>query len=53
MYAVLNMGYKPSEFAFLPQKDRAFVIACINEKVEAEKRHTREVKNRSKKKGRR
>lgn len=44
MYAVLNMGYKPSEFANLPQKERAFVIECINEKIEAEKRHAREMK---------
>lgn len=37
MYAVLNMGYKPSEFANLPPKEKAFVVASIRIKMESQK----------------
>jgi len=47
MYAVLNLGYKPAEFANLPQREKAFVIHCINEKVEAERRHAAEMKKQA------
>lgn len=38
MYAVLNMGYTPSQWIKLGQKERAFVIAAIQIKLEEEKR---------------
>jgi len=54
MYAVLNLNYKPSEFADLPQSEKAFVIACIENKVEAEKKRKREMQaHTAKAKGRR
>ena len=37
MYAVLNMGYTPSQYINLSQKDRAFIIACIKIKIKEEK----------------
>lgn len=37
MYAVLNFGWKPSEFNCLSVREKAFVIACIDEKIKAEK----------------
>ena len=36
-YAVLHMNYKPNEFVNLPQKEKAFLIACIDNKVKAER----------------
>ena len=51
MYAVLHMNYKPSEFSSLPQKEKAFVIACINEKVAAANRNAREAKAKLNKSG--
>lgn len=44
MYAVLNMNYTPSKFADLPQKEKAFVISCIIQKLEAEKREMSKIK---------
>ena len=38
MYAVLNMGYTPSQYIKLSQKERAFIIACIEIKLEEEKK---------------
>lgn len=38
MYAILNMGYTPSQYINLNQKERAFVIACIQIKIEEEKK---------------
>jgi len=51
-YAVLNMGYKPSEFANLPRAEKVFVIACIENKIDAEKKRLAEIKSRPKKRGR-
>ena len=36
MYAVLNMGYTPSQFISLSRKDRNFIIACIQIKLDEE-----------------
>lgn len=52
MYAVLNMNYKPSEFSNLPVREKAFVIACIHNKIDAEKRAQAEMKLNAKRKGR-
>lgn len=38
------MYYKPSEFAALPPKEKAFVIACIDNKVEAERQEMAKMK---------
>lgn len=46
MYAVLNLGYKPHEFTEMYQKEKAFVIACIDEKVNAEKREASKMKQK-------
>lgn len=46
MYAVLNMGYKPSEFANLNNKEKAFVIACIDIKLAEEKRQMSKAKKK-------
>lgn len=37
MYAVLNFHWRPSEFASMGMREKAFVIACIEERVQAEK----------------
>lgn len=46
MYAVLNLGYKPSEFARLPLHEKMFLIACIDKKIEAEKAQQRQLNRR-------
>lgn len=38
MYAVLNMGYTPSQYINLSQRERAFIIASIQIKIEEEKK---------------
>ena len=38
MYAVLNMSYTPSQWINLSQKERAFIIASIQIKLEEEKK---------------
>ena len=52
MYAVLNMGYTPSQYINLSQKERAFIIASIKIKIEEEKRQKSKAKS-NKGKGRR
>ena len=44
MYAALNLGYKPREFSGLPLKEKAFLIACIDEKIAAEKKEYDKIK---------
>lgn len=44
MYAVLNMGWAPSDFNNLPPKDKAFVIASIQTKTDAEKQERAKLK---------
>jgi hypothetical protein len=46
MYAVLNFHWTPSQFLNLNSKEKAFVIACINERLEAEKKQMQEMKRR-------
>ena len=54
MYAVLNMGYTPSQYINLSRRDRAFIIASIKTKLEEEKKASKKAKsNISKGKGRR
>lgn len=43
-YAILNLGYKtPTEFVELPLNDKAFISACILNKIEAEKKALKRV----------
>lgn len=37
MYTVLNFHWSPNQFANLSRKEKAFVIACIDERIKAEK----------------
>lgn len=37
MYVILNTSYTAAEFINLPQKEKAFVVACVNRKIAAEK----------------
>lgn len=48
MYAVLNMGYTPSQWINLTQKEKAFIIAAISIKVEEEKKQQSKIKNKKK-----
>lgn len=45
MYAVLNMGYTPSQWINLSQKERAFIIACIQIKIDEEKKQQAKAKS--------
>ena len=45
MYAVLNMGYTPSQWVKLTQRERAFIIASIKIKIEEEKKQQSKMKN--------
>jgi hypothetical protein len=45
MYAVLHMGWPPSRFAELWDNEKAFVIASIQAKLEAEDKAKREAKH--------
>lgn len=47
MYAVLNMGYTPSQYIKLSQKERAFIIASIKLKIDEEKKQQRKMKSKS------
>ena len=47
MYAVLNMGYTPSQWTKLTQKEKAFIIAAIEIKLEEEKKANNKVKSKS------
>jgi len=40
------MGYRPSEFANLPIRDKAFVIAAIKSKIEAEDKQSKQLKRK-------
>ena len=49
MYCVLNMGYTPSQYIQLSQKDRAFITASIQIKLEEEKKQANKIKNNTSK----
>lgn len=44
MYAVLNMGYTPSQYIKLSQRERAFIIASIKLKIDEEKKQQNKMK---------
>ena len=43
-YAVLNFHWTPSQWRGLNRKEKAFVIACINNRVQAEEEQMRRAK---------
>jgi hypothetical protein len=45
MYAVLHMGWTPAQFLSLWDNEKAFVVAAIQMKIEAEDRARREARN--------
>jgi hypothetical protein len=45
-----KFGWEPSKFLNLPVKERAFVIASIKTRCEAEKKQEAELKRKAKKK---
>lgn len=45
MYTVLNMNWTPTQFAKLSNREKAFVIASIKIKMEAEREERRKIKN--------
>lgn len=49
MYCVLNMHWTPALYTSLNQKDRAFVAACVELKIEEEKRQQMEASSKAKK----
>lgn len=44
MYCVLNMGWTPSQYIELSQKERAFIAASIEIKIEEEKKQQKKMK---------
>lgn len=44
MYCVLNMGYTPSQYVNLSPKERAFIIAAVEIKLEEEKKQINKAK---------
>ena len=48
MYCFLNNNLLPSEYIKLPQKERAFIIACVQEKIEKEKEENEKLKSMTK-----
>ena len=46
MYAVLNMGYKPSDWVKLNHKEKAFIMAAIKLKIDEEKKQVSKIKKK-------
>ena len=44
MYAVLNFHWTPRQFAEMSRKEKAFAIACIDKRVEAEEKERRKAR---------
>lgn len=53
MYCFLNNNLLPSDYINLPQKERAFIIACIQIKLDEEKKQQKKAKMKKPSKGRR
>ena len=45
-YAVMKLRWKPSEFAFLPPKERALMYAFIDERVKEEEKQNKKLNSR-------
>ena len=44
-YAVMKLRWKPSEFAFLPRKERAIMYAFIQERMKEEEAQSKKLKS--------
>ena len=53
MYCVLNMGWTPSQYTSLPYKERIFVMACIDIKLQKEKEAQKKMQAKKPRKARR
>jgi len=40
------MGWTPSQYMNLPQKERAFIIACVQAKLEKEKKENDKINSK-------
>ena len=49
MYAVLNMGYTPSQWLELNYKEKAFIMAAIKMKVDAESKANKKAEQNARK----
>lgn len=49
-YAVMKLHWKPSDYAFLPPKEKALLIAFIEERIKQEEREHREIKAKASRK---
>ena len=45
-YAVMKLKWKPSEFAFLPPRERALMYAFIDHRIKEEEKQVRKLKVR-------
>lgn len=45
MYCLNKFHWKPSDFVNLPRKEKAFVIACIEERIKQEKKEHDKMKS--------
>lgn len=45
-YAVMKLRWKPSEFAFLPPKERALMYTFIDERVKEEEKQNKKLNSR-------
>ena len=45
MYTILNMNWTPSQFSRLNNKEKAFVIASIDIRIQADEEEKRKMKN--------
>lgn len=46
-YAVMKLHWRPSEFAFLPLKERLLMYAFIDERIKQEEKEHRKLKSKS------
>lgn len=45
-YCLHKFHWKPSEFVSLPQREKAFIIASINERIKNEKKQAKSIKRK-------
>lgn len=45
-YAVIKLRWKPSEFAFLPPKERAVMYAFIEERIKEEEKQNKKLNSK-------
>lgn len=47
-YAVMKLNWKPSEFAFLPRRERILMYAFIDEKLKQDKEQKKRIESKAK-----